>query len=93
MSTLVVDAYEGRYVRIFDVPGAYLNADIPDEKDVRLKFEGEFVHIMCYVNLDNIPNYCSENVNKVLYLNMMKYIHGYIELALLWYDFYVNILK
>ena len=30
MATLVVDAYEGQDVTIFDVPGAYLNADIPD---------------------------------------------------------------
>ena len=30
MATLVVGAYEGRDVEIFDVPEAYLNADMPD---------------------------------------------------------------
>ena len=56
LATLAVDAYAGRGVRIFDVPGAYLNVGISDEKDFRLKFEGEFVDIMCNMNLDHIPN-------------------------------------
>jgi len=29
MATLVIDAYEGRDIVTFDVPGAYLHADIP----------------------------------------------------------------
>ena len=56
METLVVDAYEGRDVAIFDVPGAYLNEDIPDETYVRIKLEGEFVDIMCDVNPYHITN-------------------------------------
>ena len=31
IETLVMDAYEGWYVAIFDAPGAYLNSDIYDE--------------------------------------------------------------
>ena len=31
---------EGRYVVIFDVPGAYLNADMPEDKLIILKIEG-----------------------------------------------------
>ena len=50
MKNLVVDAYEGQDVAIFDAPGAYLNADITDEKYVRIKLKGEFVDIMCNVN-------------------------------------------
>ena len=56
MATLVVDEYEGRDVTIFDVLGAYLNADMPDDKYFRLKLEGEFVYIMCDVNIYHIPN-------------------------------------
>ena len=37
MLNVVVDSYEGCDVEIFDVPGLYLNADIPDEKYGRLK--------------------------------------------------------
>ena len=40
MATFVVDAYEGWDVAIFDVPGAHLNVDIPNEKDVIIKLEG-----------------------------------------------------
>ena len=40
MSNLVLDAYEGDDVAIFDVPIAQLNADMPDEKDFRIKLEG-----------------------------------------------------
>ena len=93
MSTLVLEAYEGQDVAIFDVPGAYLNADMPDEKDVRLKLEGKFVYIMCDVNQYHIPNIRYKNVNKVLYLIIMKGIYECIELALLWYDLYANTLK
>ena len=35
---------------IFDVPGAYLNADIPEDKFVLIKLEDEFVYIMCEFN-------------------------------------------
>ena len=37
MPTLVMDVYEGCDVAIFDAPGAYLNADIPNEKYIRIK--------------------------------------------------------
>ena len=32
---------------IFDIPGAYLNSDMPEDKFVLLKLEDEFVDIMC----------------------------------------------
>ena len=37
---LIIDAHEGRDVVIFDVPGAYLNADMPEDKLILLKIEG-----------------------------------------------------
>ena len=90
MATLVVDAYEGQYVEIFDVQGAYLNTDMPDEKRVRLKLEGEFVDTVCGVNPYHIPNTWDENGKKVLYLSIMKALYGCIESALLWYELYEN---
>ena len=35
---------------IFDVPGAYLNADIPEEKFIILDIKSELMEIMCKVN-------------------------------------------
>ena len=35
---------------IFDVPGAYLNDNMPEDNIVLLKLEDDFVDIMCEVN-------------------------------------------
>ena len=51
LSIFLVDAYKGHDVAIFDVRGAYLNANISNEKYVSIKLEGEFVDIMCGVNI------------------------------------------
>ena len=79
MATLVVDAYEGFDVEIFYVPGAYLNADMFNDKYVRLKFEGELLDIIFNVNSDHIQNIQYENRNKVLLLRIMKALYGLIE--------------
>ena len=50
IATLIIDAKEQRDVAVFDVPGAYLNADMPEDKFVIMKFENEFADIMCDVN-------------------------------------------
>ena len=48
--TLVIDAYEGRDVATFDIPGAYLHALMPKDKQVLLKLKGQFVDIMYEIN-------------------------------------------
>jgi hypothetical protein len=40
MASLAIDAHERCDVAIFDIPGAYLNAHMPDAKFVLLKLEG-----------------------------------------------------
>ena len=54
--SLVVDAFGGRDVGFFGVPGAFLQAMFPKEKNVILKFKGEFVDIMVDCN----PKYANE---------------------------------
>ena len=46
----MVNAFEERKMEIFDAPGPYLNANIPEEKFVWLKLEEEFVYIIREVN-------------------------------------------
>ena len=46
MTSLAIDAIEGGNVGIFDVPGTYLNADMPPNKFIVVKFEGEFAELM-----------------------------------------------
>ena len=41
---------------IFDVPGAYLNINMPEDKFVSLKLENEFLDIMCEVNPELIKD-------------------------------------
>lgn len=50
LSTLVIDIYEDRYVAICDVPGAFLQAEMPDDKTVLMKITGRFVDILCQAN-------------------------------------------
>ena len=38
-TSLVINLHEGRYLAVFDVPGAYLKADITEEKPIILKLK------------------------------------------------------
>ena len=48
--SLTIDAHEHRKVTVFDVPGAYLQTDLPKDKFVLLMLEDQFVDIMCSIN-------------------------------------------
>ena len=89
---LLINAYEERDTAIFDVPGAYLHAKIPDDKFAILKIEGEFVDIMCDVNPEYKDDVRYENGKKVLYVQILMALYGMIESALLWYTLYVEVL-
>ena len=47
---LLIGVNEERDVAIFDIPGAYLQAELPSEKKLLKKFRNEFVDIMYGVN-------------------------------------------
>ena len=93
VGTLLIDANEGRDVAIFDVPGAYLQAEMPREKKLLMKFRNEFVDIMCEVNPEYEQYVIKENGKKVLYVKILRAIYGCIESALLWYELYAKTLK
>ena len=94
ITSLIIDAYEGRDVASFDVPGAYLHAKMPNEngKQILLKIKGEFVDLMCEVNPNFKKDVIYENGMKVLYLIILRALYGCIQSALLWYNLYSNIL-
>ena len=93
ISTMMIDAFEGQRVATFDVPGAYLQTDLPEKKFALLKLEGQFVDIMCKVNPEYLEEVIFENGVKVLYLKIIKAIYGMIESALLWYELFVTVLN
>ena len=88
----VQNAFEEHDTAIFDVPGAYLHAKIPDDKFAILKIEGEFVDIMCEVNPEYKADVRYENGKKVLYLQILRALYGMIESAVLWYKLYTEVL-
>ena len=93
ISTLMIDAKEERYTVVFDVPGAYLHAEMPQDKHLILKLRGQFVDIMCKVNPEYTKHVRYEGKTKVLYLRILRAIYGCIESALLWYQLYSNTLS
>ena len=88
MALLLINAYEERDVAIFDVPGAYFHADVPEETFAILKIKGDFVDIMCDVNPECKPYVRYDNGKKVLYVRILKAIYSMIESALLWYTLF-----
>ena len=86
--TLGIDIFEQQDVAIFDVPGAYLYALMPEDKEVIMVLRGKFVDIMCEVD-PTCREYVAEvNGKKVLYLKVLRALYGCIESAMLWYDLY-----
>ena len=53
LAQLMIDAFQERAMEIFDIPGAYLNAEIPEDKFVLLKLEDQFVDVTCEVTAQN----------------------------------------
>ena len=59
--TLCIDAHKNRDVAVFDVPGAYLNAYMPDDIFLLIKFNDKCVDITCDVNLELVEDVRMEN--------------------------------
>lgn len=92
MGLILFAAVEKRDVAIFDVPGAYLHAELGEDKFVLLKLEDDFVKIMCDVNPEYKDDILYEDGKPVLYLQILKALYGMIESALLWYSLYTEVL-
>ena len=94
LGTFVIDAYEGREIGSFDIPGAYLHAEMEHgENRVLLRLRDEFVDMMCMANKKYLPYVRIINGHKVLYLKVLRAIYGCIKSALLWYELFSGTLK
>ena len=94
--TLLIDAYEGRYVGTYDFPGVFLQAGLsprPNNEQVLMRLIGNFVDIMCKMSPEHPKNAFMKMVKKVLYLEVLQAIYGYIESALKWYELYSETLS
>jgi len=90
MISLMIDAKERRDVATANIEGAYLHADMEDF--VLLKLVGEAVDIMCQLNPKYKKFVVVENEKKVLYLQLLKALYGYVQSTLLWYNLFTNTL-
>ena len=93
-TTLIIAAHEEREIISFDVPGAFLQADMPDDKLMLLRLTGEFVDLMCEINPDFIPHVrLDRKGRKILYMRVIRAIYGCIEAALQWYKLFKSTLE
>ena len=89
LTTLVIDAYEGRDIETFEVSRAFLHAEMSPDKRVIMVVRGEFVELMCKVN-KKFRRYVTHTKNgkPVLYLRILHAIYACIDSALLWYNLF-----
>ena len=76
ITSLLIGAYEGRNYISFDVPGAFLQADMPDDKLVLLKFKGRMADMLADVNEKYREHLVKEDGKTVLYVKVIRAIYG-----------------
>ena len=65
-------------VYTFDVPEAYLHSSLIYDKVLHMKFEGEFMVVMCEISPEYEKSGIYEKGKKVLYVLILKAIYGMI---------------
>ena len=91
--SLLIDVFEGRDVTTFDIPVAYLHAEMPKDKTVVLKLKEKFVSIMCEINPEYKQHVRIEGRTSVLYLSVLRALYGCIESALQWHILFKSTLE
>ena len=86
MTSCLMDAIEGRKVATCDIPGAFLQADWPMDRDCYLKFEGAMVSMICDINPEYKKNIVyGKNGKKYVYAKLTKAVYGTLLGAILFY--------
>ena len=87
ISTLAIDAFEGRDIAIADVAGAFLKADQPDF--VMIKLKGPAVKALLHANEEKYLKYVIlEKGVRVMYLELLKAMYGTLTAPILWYKLF-----
>jgi hypothetical protein len=84
--TTVIEAHEGRNVACFDIPGAFLHADI--DKDITMVLKGRLAELMVQVAPNLYRKYITvdRKGTAILYVKMQKALYGLLRSALLFYN-------
>ena len=84
MLTATINALEGRFVAVVDIPRVYLSADMDDE--VHVVFRRSLAEMMVAADPALYRPFVSyETVKAVLYFRLHKALYGYLKSALLFY--------
>jgi hypothetical protein len=87
MTSCLMDAIEGRKVATCDIPGAFLQADWPADRDCYLKFEGAMVSMICDIDPKYKKNIVyGKNGRKYVYAKLTKAVYGTLLGAILFYQ-------
>jgi hypothetical protein len=85
--TMVIDAMEGRDVAIIDVPGAFMQADMPEDETVHVRFTGLMVDKLLEIDYDMYSPYIVyEGKVKCLYVQLLKALYGTLRAARLFWE-------
>ena len=84
--TAVIDAHEGRDVACFDIPGAFLHADV--NEDITMVIKGRLAELMVQVAPNLYRKYITVNRKgtAILYVKMQKALYVLLRIALLFYN-------
>jgi hypothetical protein len=86
MTSCLMDAIEGRKVATCDIPGAFLQANWPADRDCYLKFEGAMVSMICDIDPKYKKNIIyGKNGKKYIYAKLTKAVYGTLLGAILFY--------
>ena len=90
---MMIGAYKYSNVETCNVPGAYIQTDLPKYIFTLLLLEVNFVDIMGDINPKYNHHGKFKDGRNTFYLRIIKSIYGMIESALLWYELYLSVLK
>ena len=92
--TAAIDAKEERDVATVDIPNAFIQTEIPQEKGkerIILKIRGKLVDILVQIDPATYEPFVTyERGEKILYCNVMRAIYGMLISALLFYKKWRN---
>ncbi|VEU41596.1 unnamed protein product [Pseudo-nitzschia multistriata] len=83
----LIDAIEQRNVATADIPGAFLQTEMPDDENVYIRLDRMMAELLCRVDPKLYTKYISgKGGKKVLFGRAKKAIHGTLRAALLFWE-------
>jgi len=93
MLSFAIDAKEGRYFAVTDIPGAFLHADM--DQDIHMLLEGTITELIIKLEPKMYRKYSWRNNNDkpMLYVKLRKTLYSTLQAAFLFWKLLSNTLK